>query len=118
MGPSEAKFSSKQDYSKSFVEVNLRLPSLSLNKVELQAQVRQCLDQIIQGVSYPKQLFTFQVTVVSDFSQGAGVFPAIMNACILLLNQVGIAQKEASFAPLSFVPDFAEPDNRVELVAN
>jgi len=40
MGPSEAKFNSKQDYSKSFVEVNLRLPSLSLNKIELQAQVR------------------------------------------------------------------------------
>jgi hypothetical protein len=41
-----------------------------------------------------------------------------MNACILLLNQVGIAQKEASFAAVSFVPDPAEPSNRIELVAN
>ena len=55
---------------------------------------------------------------MSDFSEGASVFPAIMNACILLLNQVGIAQKEASFAAVSFVPDSAEPSNRIELVAN
>ena len=56
--------------------------------------------------------------MVSDFSDGANVFPAIMNACILLLNQIAIAQKEAPFAAVSFVPDSSEPNNRIDLVAN
>lgn len=95
-GPSEAKFGSKQDYEKAFIEVNLKMPQTHNEgnpaqiKAEIQAMLRQSLEAIIQGTTYPKQLFTFQVTVVEDnkttsipYSQ---VFPACLNACIALLN--------------------------------
>jgi hypothetical protein len=104
-GPSESKFGSKQDYEKAFVEINLRMPhassamdeSLTDVKLDVAANLRTCLEAILQGTSYPKQLFTFQVSVVLDTS-GASyshVFPACLNACIALLNQTGIAQKDA-----------------------
>lgn len=65
-------------------------------KTEIAAHLRACLEQIIMGTAYPKQLFTFQVMVVSDQSACyAQVFPACLNSCITLLNQTGIAQKEA-----------------------
>ena len=90
IGPSESKFSSKQDFTKAFIEVNLKLAPLGLNKPELQSSLRQCLDQLIQTTNYPKQLFTFQCTLVHDFTNGANVFPALLNACIALCNQAGI----------------------------
>jgi len=57
-GPSEAKFGSKQDYNKSFIEINLRMPSTnsvtgsqSTTTAQLKndtlANLRQCLDMII-----------------------------------------------------------------------
>ena len=79
----------------------MKLAPLGLNKADLQASVRQCLDQLIQTMNYPKQLFTFNLTLVQDFTQGKQVFPALMNACIALLNQAGICQREAPFCALS-----------------
>ena len=35
------------------------------------------------------------MVVVKDLSNYSQVFPACLNACIALLNQTGIAQKEA-----------------------
>lgn len=65
-------------------------------KAEITANLRACLEAIILGTAYPKQLFTFQVVVVEDRSAFySHVFPACLNACIALLNQTGIAQKEA-----------------------
>lgn len=65
-------------------------------RTEIAANLRTCLEAIILGTAYPKQLFTFQVTVVEDRSFSySHVFPACLNACIALLNQTGIAQKEA-----------------------
>ena len=65
-------------------------------KAEITANIRTCLEAIILGTTYPKQLFTFQVVVVEDRSVShSHVFPACLNACIALLNQTGIAQKEA-----------------------
>lgn len=54
-GPSEAKFGSKADYSKAFIEVNLRMPQTDTeshtgtqtSKIEMQALLRQSLECII-----------------------------------------------------------------------
>ena len=48
-------------------------------------------------MAYPKQVFTFNVTVVHENSEVAysQVFAASMNACIAVLNQSAIAQREA-----------------------
>lgn len=78
-GPSEAKFGTKADYSKAFIEVNMRmLQTDTANqegtqrvKTEIQALLRQSLESIIQTVAYPKQVFTFNVTVVHENSARA-----------------------------------------------
>lgn len=46
------------------------------------------------------------------------MFAAILNACIYLLNQSGIAQREAPFAALSIVPAITDCESVVEVVAN
>ena len=57
-------------------------------KSEIQALLRQNLESIIQTVAYPKQVFTFMVTVVHENSERAysHVLAAATNACISLLN--------------------------------
>ena len=54
-------------------------------------------------VAYPKQVFTFTVSVVHENSAQAysHVFAASLNACIALLNQTGIAQREAPCAAMT-----------------
>ena len=77
---------SKQDFTRCFIEVYLKVCPSKLDTKDLQANLRQCLLEIIQGVSYPKQLFTFQVHLVKDLSGGEQAFAALLNACIYLLN--------------------------------
>jgi hypothetical protein len=61
--------------------------SLHAIKTETAGHLRACLESVIMGSAYPKQLFTFQVMVVADQSVAyAHVFPACLNACIALLN--------------------------------
>jgi hypothetical protein len=49
--------------------MNLRLPPDttidSAAKAEMKADLRSCLEQIIHGFSYPKQILNFQVTVMT-----------------------------------------------------
>ena len=47
IGPSEARFASKQDYTKAYIEVNLKVPSLGLPKADLVCNLRQNLEQIV-----------------------------------------------------------------------
>lgn len=51
---------------------------------------------------------------MSDHTQGEQVLPALLNACIALLNQAGIAQREAPMAAVSINVE----GTRVEIVAN
>jgi len=62
-------------------------------KAEIQTLIRQSLENIIHSVAYPKQVFTFTVTVVHENSAQAysQVFAAGLNACVALLNQCAIA---------------------------
>lgn len=59
----------------------------------MQTLVRQNLENIIQTVAYPKQVFTFTITVVHEHSDRpySHLLPACLNACIALLNQSAIA---------------------------
>jgi hypothetical protein len=61
--------------------------SLHAVKNGITAKLRACLEAIIMGTAYPKQLFTFQVIVVQDDSYHySHVFAACLNACIAILN--------------------------------
>jgi ribonuclease PH len=51
----------------------------------MKLDLKSCLEQIIQLSAYPKQIFTFQVTVVGK-SDKRHTFAACLNACIALLN--------------------------------
>ena len=115
-GPSEAKFGSKADYTKAFIEVNLRMAHTDVNsnegvnnqvKQEIAALLRQSLESIIQTVAYPKQVFTFTVSIVHESSPQAysQAFAASLNACVALLNQAAIAQIEAPVAALTVAID-------------
>ena len=45
IGPSESKFASKQDFSRAFVEVNLKTPqSEGIDNKALACDLRQCLE--------------------------------------------------------------------------
>ena len=46
-GPSESRFASKQDFTKGYIEVNLKVSSTDQDKQELTCNLHQCLDQII-----------------------------------------------------------------------
>ena len=75
-GPSEAKFGSKQDYHKAFIEIMLKMPDRNVQnykelKREIKSDLHQCLEQIIQTTAYAKQVLSFQVTVVQDTSYEA-----------------------------------------------
>ena len=101
-GPTEAKFASKQDASRTTIEVILKcansrsveeiLPSRVTQK--LRQDIKHILEQIVQTIAYPRTLLTFTLSIVSCANNSElNLMPACVNACICLLNRAGINQK-------------------------
>ena len=65
-GPTEAKFASKQDPSRAFIEVNLKClgQEKSRDLKKLKYDVKSVMEQLIQTIAYPKTLLTFNLTLV------------------------------------------------------
>ena len=121
-GPTEAKFATKQDPSRTYIEVNLKSsvvasnqastlnPRLQRDTKKLKHDIKSVLEQLVQTTAYPKTVLTFNLTFVqNNNNQTINLFGACINACIVLLNQAGINQKQAPFA--AFTLCLKETDN-------
>lgn len=80
-------------------------------KTELKSELKSCLEQILYTYAYPKQIFNFQITVLTAVS--SQTFAACLNACIALLNQTAICQKEAPCAAVTLA--LASGDNEDDM---
>ena len=118
-GPTESKFASKSDASRTWIEVTLKGTSNiadgndATDFKKLKYDIKSVLEQLVQTIAYPKTLLTFNLNVV-QISDDSQLFPACVNCCIILLNQAGINQKQAPFAAMTLKLD----DNQIEIVCD
>ena len=66
-GPSEAKFGSKQNATRTYIEVNIKGASSVENPVftrclkKLRCDIKNVLEQLIQTLAYPKTIMKFNL---------------------------------------------------------
>lgn len=73
-GPTEAKFQSKQDPARAYIEVSLKDTTNRdsiRNLDKMKQDVKSVLEDIIQLDAYPKTILNFQIFIIKDGTNGA-----------------------------------------------
>ena len=66
---------------------------------KLKYTIKTVIEQIMQVIAYPKTVITFGISMIqNNFNDEVQIFGACVNACIILMNQAGLNQKQAPFA--------------------
>ncbi|CDW73530.1 UNKNOWN [Stylonychia lemnae] len=88
---------------------------------QLRSDLRSVLEQAILLQVYPGSLFTFQIFVLKDETQGVQLFSSCLNGLLSVLHQSGIAMKLAPLISTTILIrqiDMSDDQSQLEIITD